>query len=79
VPTNRDETMEFGRALAELEGLVERMEKGELSLEESLRCFERGVELTRICQQTLREAEQRVQVLLEKEGRPEIVDFDREP
>ena len=53
---------DFEAALKELEGLVERMEKGELPLEESLQKFERGIELTRSCQKALQEAEQKVQV-----------------
>lgn len=57
------ETPDFEQALAELEGLVQRMESGELSLETSLQEFERGVQLTRICQDALKTAEQRVKVL----------------
>lgn len=53
----------FEKALAELETLVERLENGELSLEESLRTFEAGVRLTRECQQALTQARQRVQLL----------------
>ncbi len=55
--------VDFEKALQELEALVERMEKGELSLEESLMEFERGVTLTRACQQALKEAEQKVRIL----------------
>ncbi|MCC5887642.1 MAG: exodeoxyribonuclease VII small subunit [Gammaproteobacteria bacterium] len=58
---------DFEAALEELEALVERMEGGELSLDESLAAFERGIHLTRRCQQALSEAEQRVAVLLEKD------------
>lgn len=61
-------SLNFEQALKELETLVERMEKGEVSLEDSLKDFERGVELTRACQQALQEAEQRVQILMEKGG-----------
>jgi exodeoxyribonuclease VII small subunit len=53
----------FEQAMAELESLVETMEQGELSLEESLKSFERGVLLTRTCQQALKEAEQKIQIL----------------
>ncbi|PIE02120.1 MAG: exodeoxyribonuclease VII small subunit [Thiothrix nivea] len=49
--------------MAELEALVQRMESGELSLEDSLREFERGVQLTRLCQEQLQAAEQRVRIL----------------
>ena len=54
---------DFETALETLEDLVQRMEAGELSLEDSLQEFERGVRLTRICQDALKAAEQRVKVL----------------
>lgn len=66
---------DFEQALAELEALVEKMEQGDLSLEESLQSFERGIQLTRSCQQALQEAEQKVQVLLEKDGGEQLQDF----
>ena len=56
-------TIDFEGALAELEALVERMETGELSLEDSLCAYERGVALSRRCQQALDAAEQRIQTL----------------
>ncbi len=68
-------TLDFETALAELEGLVEQMEQGDLSLDESLKQFERGVELTRACQTALKEAEQKVQILLEKDGQAELESF----
>jgi exodeoxyribonuclease VII small subunit len=71
-------TPDFEAAMKELEGLVERMEKGELSLEESLKMFERGVELTRTCQKALKDAEQKVQKLISQEGKPELVPFEEE-
>lgn len=69
---------EFETALAELEALVNRMESGELSLEESLSAFERGIGLTRQCQSALTEAEQRVQMLIERNGASEAVPFQAE-
>ncbi len=57
------ETVDFESALAELESLVTRMEGGELSLDESLKAFERGVVLARQCQTELKNAELRVQTL----------------
>lgn len=66
----------FETALKELEGLVERMEKGDRSLEESLQDFERGVTLTRQCQEALKTAEQKVQQLLEQNGKASLVPFD---
>ncbi len=56
-------TPDFETALADLETLVQRMESGELSLEDSLQEFERGVKLTRLCQEALKAAEQRVKLL----------------
>ena len=60
--------VDFEHSLAELERLVERMEQGELSLEDSLRHFEHGVGLARDCQRALSAAEQRVEILLSQEG-----------
>lgn len=53
----------FEKSLAELETLVKRLEAGELSLEDSLKQFERGVTLVRACQDALKQAELRVQQL----------------
>jgi exodeoxyribonuclease VII small subunit len=68
--------IDFEKSLQELESLVEQMEKGELTLEDSLKHFERGIEFTRSCQAALRLAEQKVEQLLEKNGQIEIVPFD---
>ena len=54
---------DFEAALAELEEIVARLEQGELPLEESLRQFERGVVLTRLCQKALGDAERKIRVL----------------
>jgi exodeoxyribonuclease VII small subunit len=51
------------------------MEQGNLSLEESLQHFERGIQLTRTCQQALKEAEQKVEILLNKSGQDDIAPF----
>ena len=56
---------DFEKSLDELEKLVHDLEQGELSLEQSLTAFERGVKLTRECQQALKTAEQRVEQLVE--------------
>ncbi len=60
---------DFEAALAELERLVEKMEAGEQSLEEALASFQRGIELSRSCQQALKQAEQRVEQLVQKDER----------
>ena len=57
---------DFEAALVELEKLTEKMESGEQSLEEALKSFQRGVELTRLCQKGLQEAEQRVEKLVKE-------------
>ena len=67
--------VEFEAALEELEGLVERMEEGDLSLEESLKTYERGIELGRACQKSLDAAEQRIRILSEKNGDAEAEPF----
>lgn len=68
----------FEKSLAELETLVERMEKGDLTLEESLKHFERGVQLTRSCQSALQLAEQRVDKLMTENGEVTLIVFDSE-
>ncbi len=60
--------LNFEKALGELEALVAAMESGEMTLEESLQAFETGVRLTRECQLTLQQAEQKVQLLLAEDG-----------
>lgn len=67
--------IDFEKALAELEQLVETMEKGELTLEESLKHFERGVTLTRACQQALADAEQKVRILTRNSETAELAEF----
>ena len=64
--TPTDETLNFENAMAELETLVEDMESGELSLEESLQRYEQGIALSRRCKQVLDHAELRLRVLDEK-------------
>jgi exodeoxyribonuclease VII small subunit len=65
----------FEDSLAELEQLVNRLERGDISLEESLQAFERGVNLTRTCQKALQEAEQKVQILIDKNGSQVLESF----
>ena len=74
----KQNTSDFEGALKELESLVEKMEAGNISLEDSLKYFERGIALTRTCQQALAEAEQKVQILLEKNGSDELQPFTPE-
>lgn len=71
-------TTDFETSLNELETLVERMEKGETRLEDALQDFERGIALTRACRESLAEAEQKVQILLEQNADADPEDFDSE-
>ncbi len=68
-------SVDFEQALQELEALVERLEQGDLSLEESLKLFERGMALTRACQKTLKEAEQKVEILTIRRGHETVEPF----
>ncbi len=58
----------FEKSLDELNQIVEKLEQGGLALEDALSQFERGVMLTRQCQEALRSAEQKVEILMEKNG-----------
>ena len=66
----------FEAMLAELEALVAGMEAGNMPLDEALRSFERGVQLTRECQAALQAAQQRVQVLTQRAAGATLEDFD---
>ena len=62
------ESENFEQSLKELEQIVTKMDNGELSLEDALKLFERGVVLSRECQHILKNAEQKVQLLIENDG-----------
>lgn len=64
--------IDLEKALAELEEIVAELESGQMPLEKSLKQFERGVKLSRDCQAALKDAEQKVQVLIDRE----LKDFD---
>jgi len=67
----------FEDALQKLEKIVAKLEEGDLPLEESLKCFEEGIRLSRLCNQKLEEAEKKVQVLLrDKDGTLKPEPFD---
>lgn len=72
-------SLDFEQSLTDLQNLVERLENGELSLEDSLAAFEQGIRLTRDCQAALAQAEQKVQILLERDGELEQAPFDADP
>lgn len=69
MPKKSTTAPDFESALAELEKLVETMESGEQSLEETLAAFQKGIELTRSCQEGLKAAEQKVEQLIQKNGK----------
>ena len=75
---HKKEPPSFEAALEELETIVERMEDGEPSLEESLKLFERGMDLTRRCQKALDEAEQRIRSHADSES-PVATDAAEDP
>ncbi len=74
--TKKARSPDFEQALTELESIVEKLEHGELSLEESLLQFERGIALARSCQDSLKQAEQKVEILLQKTPEAEAEPFE---
>ena len=66
---------DFEQQLTELETLVEHMENGDISLEDSLKSFEKGIKLARSCQQPLQQAELKVKQLLSEDA-SELTDFE---
>ena len=66
----------FEEALEKLSALVEKMESGDLSLEESLKIFEEGIKLSKDCQNALTDAEKKVQALLLEEDQTNTLDSE---
>ena len=64
------------KALGDLEDLVEELESGDLPLEKAMKKFEEGIKLTRGCQAALKDAEQKVEILLKSAGGEELEDFE---
>jgi len=73
--SDANEPQNFEAALNQLEGIVKKMETGELSLEDALKNFEEGIRLSRDCQTSLKNAEQKVQLLTEKNGSTQTESF----
>ncbi|WP_423062787.1 exodeoxyribonuclease VII small subunit [Candidiatus Paracoxiella cheracis] len=69
MPRKKTDSVDFEKSLNKLNDLVEKMERGNLSLEESLKNFEEGINLIRECQTALKTAEQKVQILTKENGR----------
>lgn len=63
------------KSLSDLEALVEELESGDLPLEKAMKKFETGIKLTRGCQTALKDAEQKVEILLKSAGSEELDDF----
>lgn len=76
--SSSDTILDFEASLKQLEEIVNKMEQGQLSLEQSLGAFEQGVQLTRQCQTTLKQAEQRVSKLMPKDDSYTLDDFEKE-
>ncbi len=72
--------MDFEKKLSRLEEIVQKMEKGDLALDESLKLFEEGVKLSRECHQRLNDAETKVKLLMSvsADGTPVMTDFSPE-
>lgn len=73
-PAERDSVTHFETGLAELEGIVARLERGDLPLEESLQLFERGMHLSRDCRTLLDRAELRIRNLLQQHADDAVAD-----
>lgn len=74
--SSTDAIIDFEESLKQLEEIVNKMEQGQLTLEQSLGAFEQGVQLTRQCQNTLKQAEQRVSKLIPKDDSYELNEFN---
>jgi exodeoxyribonuclease VII small subunit len=70
------ENLSFEESLNELDTIVQSLEQGDLNLEESITLFERGLNLSQLSQVKLQTAEQKVQILLEKNGAAQLTNFD---
>jgi exodeoxyribonuclease VII small subunit len=77
LPSNT-ENRNFEDCLLELEDIVEKLENGQISLQESMEMFERGIKLAGICNNILQESEQRIEQLIERNEEIETWDFEQE-
>jgi exodeoxyribonuclease VII small subunit len=69
-----DRPLNLEKSLQELEALIDELERGELPLEQAMQKFEHGIKLTRSCQAALKDAEQRVEILLKSAGGEEALE-----
>ena len=75
---NTKKSINLEKSLTDLEDLVEELESGDLPLEKAMQKFEEGIKLTRNCQAALKEAVQKVEILLQSAGGEELEDFAAE-
>ena len=75
-PPQVEKALDFEESLTNLDGLVNKLEGGELTLEESLSAFEQGINLTRQCQKHLSRAEQKISMLVGKDENLQLTNFD---
>jgi exodeoxyribonuclease VII small subunit len=78
MPKTQEKEISFEKAFSRLESIVEKLEQGEISLDESVRLFEEGSELVRICTGKLNQAEERLQKLVQDGDRFELLPEDEE-
>jgi exodeoxyribonuclease VII small subunit len=74
--STKKKNINLEKSLTDLEDLVEELESGDLPLEKAMKKFEDGIKLTRACQTALKEAEQKVEILLKSAGGDELEDFE---
>ena len=74
--SNSQKSFDFETSFGELEKIVDKLENGQLNLEQSLDDFERGINLTRSCQSALNNAQQKVQILLKKNDQSSLQDYE---
>lgn len=72
------ENLSFEESLQELEGIVSQLEQGEISLEDSMSLFERGLKLSQQSQVKLQGADQKIQILMNEHGEQKLSNFDVE-
>jgi len=75
---NAKKSLNLEKSLADLETLVDELESGDLPLEKAMHKFEEGIKLTRQCQAALKEAEQKVEILVQSAGGETLEDFEVE-
>lgn len=76
--SSNTENKNFEDSLLELEDIVEKLENGQISLQESMEMFERGIKLAGICNNILQESEQRIEQLIERNGEVETCDLEQQ-